>query len=446
MSNKSATFTYLKICAAEQLLEAVSEPAPNTKLYFTFGKTDAWPDENNPNTPNTSIATTYEVWNNMIGGKRLLGGDFKHVIPRYNWSSGETYIAYDDKNSNLLDGNTKFYTLTDQFSVYKCIANANGSISTIKPTSLSPFENQKTSDGYIWKYMYTISDVERLRFTTSNYIPVKTLGADDGSLQWQVQSSAQKGAIDSILILNGGTGYTNASNLTITISGDGSGALGFVGINNISNSINSITITDNGLDYTFANVRVLDASVPPGSGALFRPIISPPGGHGSNPIYELGGKDVMINAKLRYDEEGVIPVTNDYRQISILKDPYNRGSSNIATAAAYVQAFEVTASGFGNYLQDEIVYQGSSLSTATFVGKVVSWNSATSKVLLINTTGSVTLSQSLFGSQSFTTRIATSTQQGTLEKNSGQILWVENIKPIIRSSDQIEDFKIVVKF
>jgi hypothetical protein len=33
-----------------------------------------------------------------------------------------------------------------------------------------------------------------------------------------------------------------------------------------------------------------------------------------------------------------------------------------------------------------------------------------------------------------------------LHPNSGQLLYIDDIQPITRSSDQIEDFKIVLKF
>ena len=106
----------------------------------------------------------------------------------------------------------------------------------------------------------------------------------------------------------------------------------------------------------------------------------------------------------------------------------------------------VVCDGGGNYTQDEIVYQGASLGTASFTGRVVSWNSDTSKLLLINTTGTISLSTTLLGSTSFTARVVTSKTDGLLEKHSGRLLYVDNIKPVTRSDDQIEDFQILLRF
>lgn len=440
----SSTFIDLRINNAEQLKESVSEPSPNTKLFLVFGKTDAWANESSPNISNTSIATVYEVWDNMIGGKRILGGDLTLAIPRINWTSNTKYDAYDHMRSDLFDSNTKFYAMNSNYSVYKCISNNNGQVSTSEPTSVNPEIVSTTGDGYSWKYMYTLSDAEKIRFVSPEYIPVKTLTLDDGSLQWQVQENAIDGSIDTIFVTNSGNNYSNVSNIVVSISGDGTSATAEATINTISNTISTINMTDRGTGYTYATVTITDAGI--GSNATARAIISPPGGHGSDPVYELGGKNVIIDAKLRYDEEGILPATNDYRQIAILKDPYINLTTNVATNIAFVQATSLICDGVGDYSEDEIVYQGASLETATFTGSVVSWNSVTSKVLLINTTGTLALQQSLFGSTSFVGRLVTSKTDGLLKKYSGRILYVDNIKPITRSSDQIEDFQIVLKF
>lgn len=440
----SSTFVDLRINSAEQFKESVSEPSPNTKMYLTFGKVDSWANDASPNIANSSVATAYEIWSNMIGGKRILGSDLSHMIPRFNWSSNTVYTAYDHMNTNLHDGNTQFYVMNSDYSVYKCIANANGVVSTIEPTSVSTTSLSFTSDNYIWKYMYTLSDSEKTRFLSDNYIPVKTLQADDGSLQYQVQQNAIKGSIDNIVITNGGQNYTNTSNITITISGDGSSATAIPVLNTSTNTISSIIVTDSGTGYTFATVSISDIGI--GSNAAARAIISPVGGHGSNPLYELGGKNVMVSTRIRYDEEGVLPTSNELRQISILKDPYLRATSNVATNVAILQAKTLTVQGSGNYVPDEIVYQGTTLATATFKGRVVSWDSTTNKLLLINTVGIPVASQSIIGTTSFTVRVLAGYLDENLEKYTGRILYVDNILPVIRSSDQIEEYRVLIKF
>lgn len=437
-----ATFVDLKVNAAEQFKESVSESDANTNLFLTFGKVAAWANEASPDTANTCVATVREIWSNMIGGKKILGGDMHHVIPRIDWTANTVYTAYDDMLPGLCE--TNFYAMNSDYSVYKCISNNRGALSTVEPTSVNPAITSSTSDGYVWKYLYTVSDAEKLRFTTDGYMPVKTLMADDGSLQWQVQSEAEDGTIDAIYLSNVGIGYANSSNITISISGDGQDAAAQATVNTTTNTISSIIITNPGTDYTYATVTITDA----GSGAYAagRAIISPPGGHGSNPLYELCGRNIMINAKFRYDEDGVFPTTNDFRQIALVKDPISALTSNVATNTAFFQAFSLITSGTGSYAQDEIVYQGASPSSYTFKGRVVSWNATTGQIKIINTDGEPTAALSLVGVTSTTSRTVSSVTHGVMEPRTGRVLFVDNIEPVTRSDDQIEDFRIVVKF
>lgn len=440
----SSTFVDERVNNAELFKRSITDSSQNTSIYLTFGKVDPWSNEASPDIANSSIATIYEVWSNMIGAKRVLGSDVCHMIPRFNWTSNTIYTAYDHMNPTLLDGNTKFYVMNSGYSVYKCISNANGAISTVEPTSVSTTSLASTSDGYIWKYMYTLNDSEVTRFLSYNYIPVKTLTADDGSLQYQVQQNAIKGAVRNIVITNGGQNYTNTSNITITITGDGVSAAAIPVLNTSTNTISSIIVTDSGHDYSFASASIVDKGL--GSGATARVIIAPPGGHGSDPLYQLGGNNIMISTRVQYDENGVLPTSNELRQISIIKNPYIKATSNVSTNVAILQAKTLTVQGSGNYVPDEIVYQGTSLNTATFTGRVVSWDYTTNKLVLINTVGVPVASQSLVGTTSFTVRILAGYQNEALERYTGKMLYVDNIKPVTRSSDQIEEYRVVIKF
>jgi hypothetical protein len=102
----------------------------------------------------------------------------------------------------------RFYVVTDDFNVYKCIDNNNGAQSIEKPTGTS-VETITTQDGYVWKFMYQIPINLRNKFLTEQHMPVVA------ALTNQFYSN---GSIDSIILNNKGSGYTGA---TITVSGDG---------------------------------------------------------------------------------------------------------------------------------------------------------------------------------------------------------------------------------
>mgnify|MGYP003347579259 CR=1 FL=1 len=188
------------IFIAKQVRESVSEPS-SSNLYLTFGKVQPWTNESEPPQANTCDSVVYEVWKNMVGGKRITGNDIRHVVPRFNWANNTIYAQYDSlvDSRNLKNANTAFYVLTDDWNVYKCLANNNGLASTSKPTSTLTTTDFQTEDGYVWKYMYTVDPASNDKFTTSSFIPVVPNS--------NVQSNATPGSIDAIIVTNGGIGY-----------------------------------------------------------------------------------------------------------------------------------------------------------------------------------------------------------------------------------------------
>lgn len=435
----SITYTNLRVNNAEQFKNMVTQ---NTNIYLAYGKTGPWSNDAAPDTPNTSINSVYDFWNKMIGAKKITGNDIRHAIPRNNWVANTVYTAYDDQATNLFDANTKFYVLTSAFSIYKCISNNYSAISTVEPSAINPDNITQTSDGYIWKFMYNLSDQDLLRYTSENYIPVKALTSTDGSLQWSVQQAAVDGSILNIILSNKGTGYTNTANITVTVTGDGSGLQATANINTTAQIVDSITVTSQGKGYTSATVNIVGGG---GSGAVARAIISPPGGHGSKPLYELGGGNIMLNPQLIRDEGGILPVTNDYRKIALLLQPLLNDGVTLASNTAIFQGYTIATTGTGDYLPDEMVYQGPSLSESTFSGTLLTWDTANGIAQLIGVSGTPAAG-TLVGANSATTRFLTSSKIGDLAKYSGQILYVDNLSPIIRASDQTESFQILLKF
>ena len=432
-----------QIYNAENFKTSIGD-ASEPYVYFTFGKVDAWSSEVSPPQANSSVDTFNQVWKNMIGAKKIVGNDARLAIRRFNWVSGTVYDEYDDSEATLdmNDPDVKFYVVTDEWNVYKCLGNNNGNPSTVKPTSINTYIAERVSDKYIWKYMYTLSDEEKLRFTTTNFIPVRTLTEDNGSLQWHVQNNAVQGSIGSIKIVNAGSAYSVANTPTITITGDGTGAEAVASVNTTTFGIESILITNKGQNYTYANAAFTSAV---GSGANARAIMSPTGGHGANPVEELGGSFVMINPRLRGSESGIIDTQNEIRQIALIKNPVLRDGT-VASGVVYSQTTTVRVEDLGdNYVEDEYVFQGTDLTTASFKGRVVSWNSAQNLLNLIDVSGTLTTRQ-LTGDISKASRLVLDSMDRSFTPYTGSLLYINNIAPIQRATDQTEDFKIVVSF
>lgn len=426
----------------EAFLHSIADTAANTTIYLIYGKVSSWDNVAVPPQANGSVDNFCEIWNNAIGAKKLTFADTTAAVPRFNWTSNTRYNYSDTAARDQFNIARPFYVVNRNYDVYKCLANANGAVSTVEPTVISISSDLTTSDGYTWKYMYTISDNGQLRFLTDDFMPVKTLDVDDGSTQWGVQNNAIMGAIHALTLVNPGAGYTNVANLTITITGDGADATATANINLISQTVSTLVITNLGMEYTYADVTIAGGG---GSGASARALLSPPSGHGSDPLYELGGRYIILNPRLKGTEGGVFPATNDFRQIALLKNPLLLGSTDVAANSAILQAMQVTLIGTGDYIEDEYVYQGPNLAGSSFSARVLAWDSGNGRVTLINTLGTIS-SDSMTGANSATIRFVSSTSPGALEPCTGEGIYIDNFSPINRNVDQTEDFKIVLTF
>lgn len=122
----------------------------------------------------------------------------------------------------------------------------------------------------------------------------------------------------------------------VIITGDGTSTSGvgeakaIVNMDESSNTIHSIEMIDTGKDYSWATVEITSNTgyidVTTGNNiqtndATGRAIISPPGGHGSNIYEELNATSVCISTVFDSKADTKIPTQNDYRTISLIKDP-----------------------------------------------------------------------------------------------------------------------------
>ena len=412
---------------AQQFAEAFSETS-NTVMYLFIGKNTTFPNDNSPPTPVNSTANIeYTPWRDMYAAKRITTADVTHAIERYNWTSGTVYDQFDDQDTNLLEDD--FYVMTEDYNVYKCLFNASATASTTKPTgvSTSPFT---TADGYIWKYMYTVTTAKALKFLTNDYIPVQTLASDGGEDQWDVQTAAVDGGIHVVKVTAGGSGYATAP--AVTITGDGTGATANSTIT--SNVVTSVTITNAGTGYTRASVTFASGA------AAATAIISPKGGHGSDAVEELGGKFIMLNVRLDGTESNTFSTANEFRQVGIVRDPYLYGTTTRAVASSFRQSFKYQLSGIsGTFTVDETITSGSNTASLIEFTTPSIFTTLPLNLPFANTT-TVT-----GGTSGATGTIAAITTPG-LQPYTGDLLYVENRVPIARADDQIEDVKLVIQF
>ena len=485
---------------ADQFFESFSEDSKST-YYLFVGKATAFTSgttggsDSSPPTPSDSPTDTeFYAWDSMIAAKNIPSSDITYAIPRRNWVNGTVYDMYDDNisssntttsgASNLYD--SSFYFMTSDFRVYKVLDNNGGTAySGAEPTSesTSPF----ALGGYVLKYMYQVTSSEAAKFLTSDFIPV----SNDST----VSAAATDGKIESLKI-TAGSGYTNGTYFAAvfgdgTSAGTSSGAI--VRITVSGGQIQSFgltagsdtTIHAGGAGYTFGTVNLSSgftfsdsglssASNMGGSGGAVEVVISPKNGHGNDAIGELGGHFVMTATTLSQAEGDDITTSNDFRQVGIVVDPTNFGTSTVATASTARQTFVVKGSSVsGTFEVDEKITQ----ATTGAVGKVVEFDSTRSLLyfqqerfadfgttstngdhsvfegtnVITGATSSATLtpssdSETITLANNNTLATTSGYQNPELQPDSGNIIYLENRKPIQRDSDQTEDIKLIIEF
>ena len=476
-----------RINNAEQFVESFSETSAET-YYLFIGRAHAWASDADvqgntitegtdaaPPTPNDDVTSEFYNYDDMLGAKIIASSDVSRVIPRRNWTTGTTYDMYEHNISsdntsnsgatNLYD--STFVVMNSSYAVYKVIENDGATASTVEPTSTSN-SIFSTSDGYRWKYMYSLTSVETLNFMSTDFIHCST----DST----VSAAAVDGALDTILVVAGGSSYNTSSGSTISaipIRGDGSSGVASVTIS--SGAISAATVTTAGTGYTYAYIRNADIIAATnaggaGSGGNLNVIIPPKGGHGANAVKELGGFYVMLNKSL-VGVEGTsdIGVGNDFRRIGLVRDPYNFGTTTVATATTRRQIYAaVFSSVSGTFTADEEINQ----ATTGAVGKVIEYDS-TNKILYwyhtrfpdvgTDSNGNLTAfsganaitGQSSSASATPNTSNSTTTNgvsfssgysNPELAYDSGDIIYVEERSPITRASDQTENVKLIIEF
>jgi hypothetical protein len=434
-----------------QLFMQAIQSTQTDSFYLAMSHVDPWaPISDTPPILTDSVKNKVYAWRNIIGGKRITGNDITLAVPRNNWANNTIYNFYDssidNSNTNQAVSNTGFYVLTSDYNVYKCISNANNSPSIVEPSSINySIPNQET-DGYVWKYLYSLSLADRIRFLTDSYMPVKTLTYDNGTPQYQVQHDAVNGGILNILVNDSSNSFTNSANINIVISGDGTGAVAEANI--VSNTIHSIIMDLQGQNYTFANASVYDASISTFSHrANLSVIISPQGGHGSDPENELEATHLIINSKISDTENGVLSVQLAYRQILLIHNPISLSTNNVYMNTAFSQTTDlILTAGGGDYTLAEYVYQGPDFSDATFSGKVVYWDSGNNIIGLSETSGQPT-STALIGGTSGTQRLSVlNVSPPDLKYYTGKILYINNDIAIQRNASQSDDIKFILSF
>lgn len=252
--------------------------------------------------------------------------------------------------------------------------------------------------------------------------------------QSNVELLAVDGAIPVITVENGGNGY--ASGTTISIIGDGTGAEAVPVIEN--GSLVSVSVTNPGVGYTYANANVVGV----GSSAVLRPVLSPRGGHGKDAVSELYANTLMLTNRIGLEKAHGFEITNDYRQITILKNPKGYNDDNFyskatGTACALVEVSVSTQNieSFNQYqINDTLTLVSDSTQEYVLVDKYLQSNKY--YMLLQMSTNHLPSPGNIFVNQNSLPVSISSVTQPDFNKYSGEMLYIDNRVAFASTSDQ----------
>ena len=284
--------------------------------------------------------------------------------------------------------------------------------------------------GYTWAKVNVFGD------GTGAELSVDLSVGNLDTLQSTVELLAVDGSVDFIKVVNAGSGYSVAS---VNITGDGIGATATPII--VNGSVVGINIITRGSGYRFVNVTITGD----GTGATARAILPPFGGHGKNAVMELYSSKLMLFASFSDSRIGGVTLTNDYRQVGIIKNPkkfgytYSYASDN--GHSCYVGVFgggdSVAISGF---LKDDIftTISGKSFSIVAIENSKIVFHSKTNSILLAGET--------LTNTRNTITLAPSSVIAPSVDKYSGEMIYIDNRAPFIASDDQSVSLRTIIEY
>ena len=451
--------------------------ATTSEFYLGVGRPQSWDNDAAPPAPSQDTQSLdFTAWRDLLGVKHITANNSALVITRHNWSANTVYTQYDDTNASLMS-NT-FYVLDTTelpYKVYKCLWNnadsdhISGANSTVAPsTTGSTVTPVLTADGYVWKYMYTVT-TDDYTYLTADWMPVKT----NSTVSNHAANNAGKlYPVVPLVVTAGGSGYNPAVDATATVLGNGIGAV--INANGISFSANAVanvsfghsdTDSNVGIGYTTINANTDSFSVIPvtqsGSSntATVRALIPPYPNHGHDAVKELGCVSVMLTTELAYAEphsNSSMTVVNEYRRVMLLRDPLLADGS-VANGIFYQQTYDCSlTSNTATFEPDDVVTVTNTTYTVTGTVVDVIKNSESPQESVVRITnvhdgGRTAAGYVAFANTDTITSSSVTAVLGTVRKPelkfySGNVLYVDHRVPVTRSDAQVEEVRLVFGF
>lgn len=521
-----------RILNASNFVNTFVSAASTQNVFYSFiglsnptntfsGGTSTWNTSPPAPVDNFSQESTYRP--TLLSLKRITSGDVVRVIRKVRWEAGRTYEMYRpnysiDNKSPITDSSSlydcDYVVINSNYKVYICLNNGQnpenpfGQPSVDEPdfTDLDPQAAGVSGDGYIWKYLYTLSPQDIIKFDTIGYIPIPNDWGQSGD-PLSIKNNAVDGEVQVVILTQTGIGYpANTTWNNVPILGDGINGRATITVDS-SGKVSGVTVTNPGSKYTTGTIQFYPGGPSTGSGeplfgltnvgsgssaiAQFEVVITPKGGHGYDIYRELGAYKVMMFSSFANSVDNPDFLSgNDFARIGIIRNPTTYGSQTTlqtqsvlsgvgaikftgaaTTATSYPadglisQTVGVGSTAYGYVVSyDEVTgvlkyYQPIGLSTSTYGFRLHKFTSSPGIGGTTLIDGAVVgsdlpIDTAFTGTQTEinnrTYKLGLSFVNGIanpeIDPLSGDIVYVDNRVAIPRSATQTEDIRIVVEF
>ena len=299
---------------------------------------------------------------------KLYVGGVSRVVERTDWKPNTYYNAWPDSDSHVLV--KEYISGYARLNVYRCLFTPL-TPSTYSPSGVSSSEIY-LPDGYVWKYMYTISNSEAQRFLTADYMPVpeKVTRAQGLSLstttnkyrQYVVQQNAVAGDI---------YGFNIDSDIIMSQTDIETDSVIYVGARSSIGTPTTQAFSAK-LNYDSVNKSISAELIQKGIGYVGQPIFyntltdsdmegvygynTTNRGHGSDAPAEMFSNRVMLVARVIPEEDNLKVIDeNEFNMIGLLKNPIDASTRDISTKDTYVACKSFTTTVESTFVPGEII-------------------------------------------------------------------------------------------
>ena len=463
---------------ADALSTSYDLDSSDNKYYIAIGRSEDWNASDDVSTESPVITGREERDFRLSMQSVKTAADVSFVVPKVPWSTGNVYDAYDDTIvSHGSASRNGSYVIIDNNQVYLCVrtpfeVTGSEKASTVAPsgTSTKPFT---TSDGYGWKFLYTVGVSDNSAFTTANFMPVKKLHKldSDGSgnitavstdVQLKtIQDAAMDRPIAGFELISGGAGYQNAP--TVTIVGNGLYAQAETQV--LNNAVQSITLKDDsalgtgvkhgrGYDYAHVVFNTVGGDTITET-ATARVKLGPKEGYGADSRIDLKSKAIMFNTKPTGTETAnAFHVGTSFRQIALMKN-LKDSEGRAFTAQSGNALRRLKLSGHATAFTKGSVLSGTNAAkaivghtgvTATLGGGAVNeiWYHQNETTGFVGFDSGDTVTDAA-GGEGTVSSIARNDVMGDVDPFSGEVLYIENRAKVVRATEQTEDIKVIIE-